>query len=139
VSKLLKINIHYLLTSLKIFITKQKIRKELDNNYVTFIQRTRKRKKVTQKLRRCRCHLINQTAATDPKVIATAKSSPLCVNHFGVREARTLDLRITQPSYETYALANCATTPVVIKSLHKIFIREFVKKEFGHLRSSACI
>ena len=29
----------------------------------------------------------------------------------GVREARTLDLRITQRSYETYALANCATTP----------------------------
>ena len=28
----------------------------------------------------------------------------------GVREARTLDLRITR-SYETYALANCATTP----------------------------
>jgi hypothetical protein len=32
---------------------------------------------------------------------------------FGVREARTLDLRITQLSYETYALANCATTPIV--------------------------
>jgi hypothetical protein len=30
----------------------------------------------------------------------------------GVREARTLDLRITQTSYETYALANCATTPL---------------------------
>ena len=29
----------------------------------------------------------------------------------GVREARTLDLRITRYSYETYALANCATTP----------------------------
>jgi hypothetical protein len=29
----------------------------------------------------------------------------------GVREARTLDLRITRFSYETYALANCATTP----------------------------
>ena len=29
----------------------------------------------------------------------------------GVREARTLDLRITHSSYETYALANCATTP----------------------------
>ncbi len=28
----------------------------------------------------------------------------------GVREARTLDLRISR-SYETYALANCATTP----------------------------
>uniref|UniRef100_J3M0X1 Uncharacterized protein n=1 Tax=Oryza brachyantha TaxID=4533 RepID=J3M0X1_ORYBR len=27
----------------------------------------------------------------------------------GVREARTLDLRITRFSYETYALANCAT------------------------------
>ena len=32
---------------------------------------------------------------------------------FGVREARTLDLRITQTSYETYALANCATTPLM--------------------------
>ena len=33
----------------------------------------------------------------------------------GVREARTLDLRITRNcfSYETYALANCATTPLV--------------------------
>ena len=31
----------------------------------------------------------------------------------GVREARTLDLRITQISYETYALANCATTPLM--------------------------
>ena len=30
----------------------------------------------------------------------------------GVREARTLDLRITL-SYETYALANCATTPLL--------------------------
>ena len=29
----------------------------------------------------------------------------------GVREARTLDNRITRNSYETYALANCATTP----------------------------
>jgi hypothetical protein len=32
---------------------------------------------------------------------------------FGVREARTLDLRITQLSYEAYALASCATTPIV--------------------------
>jgi hypothetical protein len=32
----------------------------------------------------------------------------------GVREARTLDLRITQISYETYALANCATTPMLL-------------------------
>ena len=31
----------------------------------------------------------------------------------GVREARTLDLRITR-SYETYALANCATTPTFV-------------------------
>jgi hypothetical protein len=31
--------------------------------------------------------------------------------NIGVREARTLDLRITHFSYETYALANCATTP----------------------------
>ena len=31
----------------------------------------------------------------------------------GVREVRTLDLRITQISYETYALANCATTPLM--------------------------
>jgi hypothetical protein len=30
-----------------------------------------------------------------------------------VREARTLDLRITRFSYETYALANCATTPLM--------------------------
>ena len=34
----------------------------------------------------------------------------------GVREARTLDLRITRYSYETYALANCATTPLRHKS-----------------------
>ena len=33
----------------------------------------------------------------------------------GVREARTLDLRITQFSYETYALANCATTPLMAR------------------------
>ena len=32
----------------------------------------------------------------------------------GVREARTLDLRITRFSYETYALANCATTPLCL-------------------------
>ena len=31
----------------------------------------------------------------------------------GVREARALDLRITR-SYETYALANCATTPTFV-------------------------
>jgi hypothetical protein len=38
--------------------------------------------------------------------------------NIGVREARTLDLRITHFSYETYALANCATTPfgVLIES-----------------------
>ncbi|KAG6582461.1 hypothetical protein SDJN03_22463, partial [Cucurbita argyrosperma subsp. sororia] len=37
----------------------------------------------------------------------------------GVREARTLDLRITLQSYETYALANCATTPadVILEAL----------------------
>ncbi|KAK7389725.1 hypothetical protein VNO78_25005 [Psophocarpus tetragonolobus] len=35
----------------------------------------------------------------------------------GVREARTLDLRITQQSYETYALANCATTPRCYKGV----------------------
>jgi hypothetical protein len=33
--------------------------------------------------------------------------------NYGVREARTLDLRITRFSYETYALANCATTPLM--------------------------
>jgi negative regulator of genetic competence, sporulation and motility len=48
VSKLLKINIHYLLTSLKIFITKQKIRKELDNNYVKDEEK-KKRKKDEEK------------------------------------------------------------------------------------------
>ncbi|KAK6155455.1 hypothetical protein DH2020_009703 [Rehmannia glutinosa] len=40
-----------------------------------------------------------------PKVLVAKKIN-------GVREVRTLDLRITLLSYETYALANCAITPV---------------------------
>ena len=39
----------------------------------------------------------------------------------GVREARTLDLRITRFSYETYALANCATTPFGVSSVYHSF------------------
>ena len=35
----------------------------------------------------------------------------------GVREARTLDLRIALQSYETYALANYATTPLLMWAL----------------------
>ena len=34
-----------------------------------------------------------------------------------VREARTLDLRIALQSYETYAQANCATTPLLMWAL----------------------
>jgi hypothetical protein len=40
---------------------------------------------------------------------------PSTKNIYGVREARTLDLRITKFSYETYALANCATTPMCLR------------------------
>ena len=46
--------------------------------------------------------------------------------NIGVREARTLDLRITRISYETYALANCATTPLV-PILQNQFILFFYK------------
>jgi hypothetical protein len=53
-------------------------------------------------------------------------SAEIC-HRSGVREARTLDLRITRIfSYETYALANCATTPLLSKTtreaIHSICI-----------------
>ena len=50
-------------------------------------------------------------------------------NKNGVREARTLDLRITRYSYETYALANCATTPYRF-NIYRLFyyINVFITK-----------
>ena len=55
----------------------------------------------------------NQTAVMDP---TNHGRTHILSSLRGVREARTLDLRNqdhSQFSYETYALANCATTPLL--------------------------